>query len=170
MDTKSLLASLRGLTVYRDLLSEPVMECALRLVQSVADKKHDEGLAAYGELFYQLARSGHDGLGSWLAETLRRSESPYPLLAERSLHDDALEQAARWDIDLLQQLAEISCEHWLAELGNTSSLPRWKSGAPFSFHSQSHLPAVSQVPPSIFHTFPILLSFLFSLHNWRNNL
>ena len=136
MDTKSLLASLRGLTVYRDLLSEPVMECALRLVQSVADKKHDEGLAAYGELFYQLARSGHDGLGSWLAEALRRSESPYPLLAERSLHDDALEQAARWDISVLQQLAEISCEHWLAELGNASpSLPRWKSGAPFSFHS-----------------------------------
>ena len=26
------------------------------------------------------------------------------------------------------------------------------------------------MPPSIFHNFPILLPFLFSLHNWRNHL
>ena len=134
MDMKSLSASLRGLTVYRDLLDEPVMKCALRLVQSVAYKKQNEGLEAYGELFYELARSGCDGLGSWLAEALRRSESPYPLLAERGLRDEALEQAARWDIDLLKGLAELGCEFWLAELGN-SSLPRWNSGAPFSFES-----------------------------------
>ena len=132
MDLKSLSASLRGLTVYRDLLDEPVMTCALRLVQSVADKKQDEGPEAYGELFYQLARSGHDGLGSWLAEALRRSESPYPLLAERGLRDEALEQAAQWDISVLKRLAEISCDWWLAQLGNTS-LPRWKNEVSFSF-------------------------------------
>lgn len=135
MDMKSFAASLRGLTVYRDLLSHPVMECALRLAECTADRKKAAGLEAYGSLFYELARSGHEGLGSWLAEALRRSEGPYPRLAEQGLRSDGLEQAARWDIDLLKQLAEISCDYWLTELGNASSLPRWKSGAPFSFDS-----------------------------------
>ena len=138
MDLRALSLSLRGLTVYRDLLSHPVMECALRLAQSAADNNTAEGTEAYGELFYRLSLSGHDGLGSWLAEALRWSEGPYPRLAERGLRDEALEQAAQWDISVLKRLAEVSCDRWLEAIGcHSPALPRWQSGAPFSFDSLS---------------------------------
>ena len=144
MNIKPMLAALQGITAYKDLLTQPVMECALRLVNRVAFGDGLGGLDAYTDLFYLLRQSGHAGLGSWLEEALRWSEGPYPRLAETGLRDLPLEQAARHDITALALLASVDCDQWLAQLsrlldsdyqGVLTGLPRWQSGAPFSFDS-----------------------------------
>ena len=139
---KSLLAALQGVTVYKDVLDTPVMEAALRLARAAAWGDGSGGLEAYTDLFYRLRTEGHAGLGSWLNETLRWSESPYPLLAEGDGRDPALEQAARRDVSAFALLADIDCDKWIARLtelldsdyqGVLTGLPRWQSGVPFSF-------------------------------------
>ena len=142
MNINTMLAALQGVTAYKDVLTQPVMERALRLVTSAACGDGLGGLEAYTDLFYQLRVEGCAGLGSWLWEALRWSESPYPRLAERNGRDPALEQAARRDISALELLASVDCDRWLAHLarllgseyqGVLTGLPRWQSGVPFSF-------------------------------------
>ena len=144
MNIKSLLMALRGISAYKDILSSPVMESALRLVRAVAEGDGETGLDAYTDLFYRLRIEGFPGLGCWLSEALRWSESPYPRLVEAGQRGPALERAARNDITALELLASVDCDRWLKELnrlldsdwqGVLTGLPRWQSGIPFSFDS-----------------------------------
>ena len=144
MNMKSMLAALQGITAYKDILTLPVMERALRLLTSTVHGDGLGGLEAYTDLFYQLRQEGYSGLGGWLGDALRWSESPYPRLAEREDRDPALEQAARLDVSAFEVLASVDCDQWLAQLGRLldsdyqgviTSLPRWRSGVPFSFES-----------------------------------
>ncbi len=142
MNLKTMLAALQGVAAYKDILTLPVMECALRLVTRTTHGDGLGGLEAYTDLFYRLRVEGQPGLGQWLGEALRWSEGPYPRLAERGDRDPALEQAARLDISAFEVLASVDCDRWLAQLGRLldsdyqgvlTSLPRWQSGVPFSF-------------------------------------
>ena len=144
VNIKSLLVALRGISAYKDILSSPVMESALRLVRAVAEGDGETGLDAYTDLFYRLRAENFPGLGCWLREALRWSESPYPRLVEAGQRDPALERAARNDITALELLASVDCDRWLKELtrlldsdwqGVLTGLPRWQSGVPFSFDS-----------------------------------
>ena len=142
MNMKTMLAALQGVTAYRDILTLPVMERAMRLASCVVRGDGLGGLEAYAGLFYQLWQEGFAGLGGWLGEALRWSEGPYPRLAERGDRDPVLEQAARLDVAAFEALAGMDCDQWLAQLGRLldgdyqeviASLPRWRQGAPFSF-------------------------------------
>ena len=142
MNFKQLLASLRGIAAYRDLLAQPVLDQAIRLAACAAHGDGLGGLEAYTELFYQLQLAGCGGLGGWLGQALRWSEGPYPRLCEAGGRDPALEQAARMDISALALLASVDCDKWIARLaqlldsdyqGVLTGLPRWRSGVPFSF-------------------------------------
>lgn len=144
MDFKMLQALMGGVTVYRDVLAQPVMEQALRLVDCAASADGSGGLSAYTRLFYLLRSAGYPGLGQWLADALRWSESPYPRLAEREGRDPVLERAAQADLAAFAQLAGVSCEEWLGAMephldqsyqAVLAGLPRWEAGAPFSFAS-----------------------------------
>lgn len=142
MHVKTMLAALRGVTAYKDLLTQPVMDVALRLLTCAAQGDGLGGLEAYTDLFYQLRAERKPGLGHWLGEALRWSESPYPMLAERGDMDPALEQAAKLDISAFELLASVDCDRWLSHLGKLldsdyqgvlTGLPRWQRGVPFSF-------------------------------------
>ena len=117
MNVKTMLAALRGVTAYKDILTQPVMECALRLLAGAAHGDGLGGLEAYTDLFYQLRMEGQPGLGQWLDQALRWSEGPYPMLAQRGGRDPALEQAARLDISAVELLARVDGVRWLGPLG-----------------------------------------------------
>jgi len=142
MNVKPMLAALRGVTAYKDVLTRPVMERALRLLACAAQGDGLGALEAYTDLFYQLRVEGQPGLGHWLADALRWSEGHYPLLAGRGGMDPALEQAAKLDVSAFELLASVDCDRWLSHLsrlldsdyqGVLTSLPRWRQGVPFSF-------------------------------------
>ena len=142
MNVKTMLAALRGVTAYKDVLDLPVMEAALRLLTGAAYGDGLTGLEAYTDLFYRLRLEGQPGLGHWLGQALRWSEGPYPRLAERGDRDPVLEQAAKLDISAFELLASVDCDKWLGHLGRLldsdyqgvlTSLPRWQWGVPFSF-------------------------------------
>ena len=137
-----LRAQLRGLSAFRSLLDTPMLKDALQLLDAAARRDGEGALAAYDQMFYRLKAEGYSGLGTWLWDTLRYTETPYGDLAGSGRSDPELERAARRDAETLLQLAQLGAEdirvalkpilteEYVSVLDN---LPAWETGAPFTF-------------------------------------
>ena len=137
-----LRAQLRGLSAFRSLLDTPILKDALQLLDAAARRDGEGALAAYDQMFYRLKAEGYSGLGTWLWDTLRYTETPFGDLAGSGRSDPELEGAARRDVDTLLQLAQLGAEdirvalkpilteEYVSVLDN---LPAWETGAPFTF-------------------------------------
>ena len=137
-----LRAQLRGLSAFRSLLDTPMLKDALQLLDAAARRDGEGALAAYDQMFYRLKAEGYSGLGAWLWDTLRYTETPYGDLAGSGRSDPELEGAARRDVETLLQLARLGAEdirvalkpilteEYVSVLDN---LPAWETGAPFTF-------------------------------------
>ncbi len=137
-----LRAQLRGLSAFRSLLDTPMLKDTLQLLDAAARRDGEGALAAYDQMFYRLKAEGYSGLGTWLWDTLRYTETPFGDLAGSGRSDPELEGAARRDVDTLLQLAQLGAEdirvalkpilteEYVSVLDN---LPAWETGAPFTF-------------------------------------
>ncbi len=137
-----LRTQLRGLSAFRSLLDTPMLKDALQLLDAAARRDGEGALAAYDQMFYLLKAEGYSGLGTWMWDTLRYTETPYGDLAGSGRSDPELEGAARRDVDALLQLARLGAEdirvalkpilteEYVSVLDN---LPAWETGAPFTF-------------------------------------
>lgn len=140
--TKTIRPALLGLTTCRDLLREPLMVRVRALLDALDAGDGEGALDAYTEIFYGLRQAGKAGLGDWLWDRLRYTESPYPALLDRGGSDLALEGAARRDVDTLSRLAGLDCDALIAEMTALlpeefgpvlTALPRWDNTVPFTF-------------------------------------
>ena len=137
-----LRAQLRGLSAFRSLLDTPMLKDALQLLDAAARRDGEGALAAYDQMFYLLKAEGYSGLGTWMWDTLRYTETPYGDLAGSGRSDPELEGAARRDVDALLQLARLGAEdirvalkpilteEYVSVLDN---LPAWETETPFTF-------------------------------------
>ena len=137
-----LRAQLRGLSAFRSLLDTPMLNDALQLLDAAARRDGEGALAAYDQMFYRLKAEGYSGLGTWMWDTLRYTETPYGDLAGSGRSDPELEGAALRDAETLLQLAQLGAEdirvalkpilteEYVSVLDN---LPAWETGAPFTF-------------------------------------
>lgn len=142
MELNALRAALRGVAAYRELTSTAVMFNAATLLDALSNREGEDALTAYTALFYTLRQEGCEGLGDWLWDWLRYTESPYSRLIDQGKSDPALENAARRDIDTLVLLAETDCDRFIDAMKPLLSneyaavlagLPRWRAAAPFDF-------------------------------------
>ena len=142
MELTAMRAALRGLSAFRSLLDTPMLKDALQLLDAAARRDGEGALAAYDQMFYRLKAEGYSGLGTWLWDTLRYTETPYGDLAGSGRSDPELEGAALRDAETLLQLARLGAEdirvalkpilteEYVSVLDN---LPAWETGAPFTF-------------------------------------
>lgn len=139
-----LRAQLRGLSAFRSLLDTPMLKDALQLLDAAARRDGEGALAAYDQMFYRLKAEGYSGLGTWLWDTLRYTETPYGDLAGSGRSDPELEEAARRDAETLLQLAQLGAEDIRVALkpilteeyaSVLDNLPAWETGAPFTFEA-----------------------------------
>ena len=141
-----LRAQLRGLSAFRSLLDTPMLKDALQLLDAAARRDGEGALAAYDQMFYRLKAEGYSGLGTWLWDTLRYTETPFGDLAGSGRSDLELEGAARRDVDALLLLARLGTEEIRVALkpilteeyvSVLDNLPAWETGAPFTFEELS---------------------------------
>ena len=144
MELNALRAALRGLSAYRNLTAQPVLLQMGRLLDALAQGRGEEALDAYTAVFYHLREEGFSGLGDWLWDRLRYTETPYALLAQRGGSDPALENGARRDVDTFVLLAETDCDRCVDAMKELlpneyapvlAALPRWRAAAPFGFEA-----------------------------------
>lgn len=144
MELNALRAALRGVAAYRELTSSAVMFNAATLLDALSNREGEDALTAYTALFYALRQEGCEGLGDWLWDWLRYTETPYSRLIDRGGSDPALENAARRDVDTLVLLAETDCDRFIDAMKPLlpneyapvlAGLPRWRAAAPFDFDS-----------------------------------
>ncbi|MBM6975194.1 ATP-binding protein [Intestinimonas butyriciproducens] len=142
--SKTMRPALLGLSTCRDLLREPLMTKVRDLLDALDGDNGEAALNAYTEIFYKLRQAGKTGLGDWLWDQLRYSESPYPALLDRGGSDPALEEAARRDTETLARLAALDCGGLIDAMTALlpeefqpvlAALPRWSSHVPFTFES-----------------------------------
>ena len=144
MELNTLRAAVNGISAHRELMQAPVLAHAAQLLHALKSRDGEEALHCYTELFYTLRQEGCEGLGDWLWNYLRYTETPYARLVERDGSDPALEYAARRDVDTLVLLAQTDCDRFIDAMKPLLSdeyapvlagLPRWRAAAPFDFDS-----------------------------------
>ena len=144
MDLKTLRAALRAVSAYRELMKQPVLVQTAKLLDALAVGQGERALDAYTDLFYLLREGDFSGLGDWLWDQLRYTESPYARIAEQGSCDPALENAARRDIETLVLLAQTDCDRYIHAMKGMltaeyttalAGLPRWSTAVPFDFDS-----------------------------------
>ena len=99
MELSHVHIGLSTLSVYRDLLDQPVIVALSKLSRAL---ETGDGLTAaqcYSQLFYEMQRSGSPSLGHWLYEALRWSQGPYPTAMAKGDCPEHLEYAAKLDIE-----------------------------------------------------------------------
>ncbi len=142
MELSELRGALLGISAYRNLLEHPVLQRFSALLDALDAGRGEEALGDYARFFFALKEAGFLGLGDWLWDALRFTDSPYPLLVERGGRDAALENAARRDVETLIEAASVDPDR-LAEVmqgllgpafqAAVARLPRWSAGAEFDF-------------------------------------
>ena len=144
MELNALRAALRGISAYRDVTNTAVLSGIWMLLDALNQKNGEEALELYVSRFHVLRSDGYEGLGDWLWDWLRYTETPYSRLIDQGKSDPALENAARRDIDTLVLLAQTDCDRFIDAmkplLGDEyapvlAGLPRWRAAAPFDFDS-----------------------------------
>lgn len=142
MKLNALRAALRGISAYREVMEAPVMVRALSLLDCLCAGDGEGAVECYAALFHTLRQEGFLGLGDWLWDALRFTESPYALLCERGGSDPALEYAARRDVETFALLAGADCDRIIGAMkpllepeyaSVLAGLPRWRAAAPFDF-------------------------------------
>ena len=144
MELNALRAALRGISAYREVTNTTVLGGIWMMLDALYQKNGEEALEEYVSRFYVLRSDGYEGLGDWLWDWLRYTETPYSQLIDQGKSDPALENAARRDVETLVLLAQTDCDRFIDAmkplLGNEfapvlAGLPRWRAAAPFDFDS-----------------------------------
>ena len=142
MELQALRAALRGISAFREVMGAPVPVHAAGLLDALQKGQGERALDCYAALFSALRAGGFQGIGDWLWDALRYTETPFALLAERGGSDPALENAARREVETLILLCETDCDQYIDAMQDLlpaeyapvlAGLPRWRAAAPFDF-------------------------------------
>ena len=117
MDLLSLRAALSGVSAYLTVTGAPALRDIRRLLDALARGDGEAALEAYAALSSTCCgQGGFAGLGDWLWDKLRYTETPYARLLDRGGADPALENAARRDVDTLVLLAGTDCDQLIGAM------------------------------------------------------
>lgn len=109
-DLHALHEKLKRLTVFRDLLADPVLSSFERLLAALEQGAVEQTACAYAGFAAELYRFS-DNLSEYIRELVLESENPYILAScQRDMSASPMKKALDADLAALQQLAEISPE------------------------------------------------------------
>jgi len=143
MNWRELWAGLRCLTALHFGEDEGLARLE-KLVEHLAKWDGAAALDAYTGLYRYLKKGNWKGLGDWLWDRLRESETPYGCLMDRGEEDASLTAAAEAECALLVKLCGLSGAEWKTALSRrqeqgfdaaVARLPEWETGVPFDFET-----------------------------------
>lgn len=143
MNWKEREAGLRCLTVLAPYGEVEGLALLTQLAAALAREDGADGLAAYIGLYRLLARGGHRSLKEYLAAVLREEETLCGQMAQGSELHREVEEAAKREYALLDELARLEGGQWKAALvgllpssygERVAALPSWWGEGLEPFH------------------------------------
>lgn len=117
---------LRSLTVFRDLLDDPVIAALARCLERTSHGA-ERFAPVYGELVSRLYREGYVSLTDYVRDRTFDSDNVYiRMKAAGRLPDKLLIDGAVLDLETLSDTASLNSERLLAEAGCTLPLARFE--------------------------------------------
>lgn len=147
---ENLYEGLCSLSACRGLLELEPLRALKRFLQRLDRSK--AGVEDYCRVFYALMEAGHHSLCDYLLEHLRYDESPFARAAARGEVSGVLEQAARHDMAVLNDLANLPCSALKGSLAAQcresarsviEALPEWDAGGSIDFSELRQFYAVN---------------------------
>ena len=120
----TLRARLRCVANFQRVLSTPVGEAYLALLDDMIAERTDAALEDYARLYLLLKEAHCNGLGDYLWNALRFTETPYGRAMERGEQDDSLTAAAHAEVNTLRAAATTGL-HPLAPSAHPLPLLEW---------------------------------------------
>lgn len=124
---------LSALTVFRDLLSDPVIRRFQILVQALEEKELQKQISAYSDFAAALYQTGSD-LGVYVNNLIRNDDNFYIKEKARGAAVSRLiENCLKAELDTLQALSAVTSEGIKSVIGYKGFLPDWENTV-FDFH------------------------------------
>lgn len=124
---------LSSLTIFRDLLSDPVIENFQQLLEALEDKELKQQITAYCAFTASLYKNTSD-LGVYINNLIRNDENFYiKSRARGALISASVESCLKSELDILQELSVVSSEKVKSVIGYKGFLPDWENTV-FDFH------------------------------------
>lgn len=131
MDTKYLLAlktRINSLSIFRDLLSDPVIESLQSYLDSIENGTCD-AVKAYSEFVSRLYNLGCGKLGVYLQTIVNNSENVYVRLAGKGMSvGKCMPEALNQELSLFDDIAKISPSDMYAPINWDGFLPSFEYG------------------------------------------
>lgn len=124
---------LSALTVFRDLLSDPVIRRFQVLAEALEEKDLQKQVSAYSDFAAALYQTGSD-LGVYVNHLIRNDENFYVKEKARGTAVSRLiENCLESELDTLQALSAVTSEGIKSAIGYKGFLPDWENTV-FDFH------------------------------------
>lgn len=101
MELAALQARLSCLTNCNPVLNEEIIRSYRYTLRALVQGNDLDSGAWYAQLYYRLKAGGYNGLGGFLWDWLRYTDTPYGLMVERGARDDSLTAAMAADVETL---------------------------------------------------------------------
>lgn len=125
LDTMAI--ELRTLTVFKNLLSDPVTAALLVCLDTYLSDERT-AVSAYTELVSQLYKSGTDNLSRYIQGIVNDDENIYLRTAGAGgFLPPMLKQSAEAELDILQRVSELSSEDFCSVMKWRGFLPKWQN-------------------------------------------
>ena len=121
---------LRGLSIFRGLLADPVVESLCACLDALKNPSPQAVASAYGELVFRLCRDGTGELGQYLQKAAEDHENVYIQTVGRGeLPPDWMTRCLEEELRTLQAAATLTPERLQAGLKELAFLPHFDTGA-----------------------------------------
>lgn len=125
---KEISIRLRSLTVFRNLLDDPVVEALLFYLDACTEKNSAEAVSAYSEFVSRLYRENTDNLSCYIRDIVNDDENVF--LRSVGMGKEVpytLKQSTAEELKILQSVAELTPEMLRVSLDWKGFLPCWKT-------------------------------------------
>lgn len=124
---------LSSLTIFRDLLSDPVISNFQQLISSLDEKNIQQQVSAYSAFTSSLYQETSD-LGSYISNLIRNDENFYVKEKAAGIPvSQVIESSLKAELDIFQELSGITSEQIRSVIGYKGFLPEWENTV-YDFH------------------------------------
>ena len=124
---KDLSLKLHSLTVFRNLLSDPVIENLLAFLDIASTENKELSIDFYSSFVKSLYESGFNSLSSYIAEVASSDENVYiRYKTKKAQLPDAVAESAENELSILQEVCDLTAEKLTSLISYGGFLPSFK--------------------------------------------